>query len=120
MSMKLRIKYAYRSLAQRILSVRLPAVLTGLQARLFVLSFVIVGTVGYMAMTNNLATSGYQVHDLENQVAGLQQDVEKLNIQVASNQSMASIQKRLPNVAMAPETNVAYIKAPSDVAMANR
>ena len=49
----------------------------------------------FVAQTSSAAKSGYQMHDLENQVAGLQTEIHKMEVDITDYSSMGSIQNRL-------------------------
>ncbi len=118
MSLKLRIRYQFHHFFNSIRAFTLPAWLTGTSARIIIIGLVIVLGIGYIAETNSLSTSGYIIHNLESQVSSAQNGVQKLESEVAANQSLASIKKRLSEVKMAPVARIKYIS--TDAAMAKR
>ena len=54
----------------------------------------------FVAQTSSAAKSGYQMHDLENQVAGLHTEIHKMEVDIADYSSMGSIQNRLKDSGM--------------------
>ncbi len=119
MSLRLRVRYQVRSAVRFLFSFRVPSFLTGNAAKLTVSAIVIFLLVGYVMKISSLSTSGYEIASLEKKVAALSDESVKLNAEVASYQSIASIQKRLQGVAMVPVKNINYIKV-SATAVAER
>lgn len=70
----------------------------------------------YIVKTNELSTTGYQIHDLENKVAVLKDDTSKLEVQIASLQSMPAINRRLGELKMVAPVSVSYLKTEAVVA----
>ncbi len=110
MSLRLRVRYQFRSITRFIFSFRVPSFLTGNTAKLTVSTIVFFLLVGYVMKISSLSTSGYEIANLEKKVAVLSNESVKLSAEVASYQSIASIQKRLQGVAMVPVKNINYIK----------
>jgi len=118
MSIRLRIRYQFRQFFNSFRAITLPAWVTGATAKILVVGLTVVLGVGYIFQTNSLSTSGYVTHTLENKVATAQNEIQKLEAAVAANQSLSSIQKRLPEVNMVEVASVKYIS--TDAAMAKR
>lgn len=76
-------------------------------------------SVAYIARVNSAATTGFQMHDLENKVAVLNTDVQNTEIQIADAGSMNNIEKHLAELNMIKAEKVAYI-AKTTVAVAKR
>lgn len=110
MSIRLRIRYQLRSFIRTFLSIRFPTFLTGTASKAVLSVIIIFLLVGYIAEISNLTTSGYQIATLEKKVSVLTNESSQLNAEVASFQSIASIQKRLQGVVMEPVKNISYIK----------
>lgn len=120
MSIRLRARYQWRYFVQFLRSIALPAWVLDGRAKLIVAALVVLLGVGYVAQTNRVTTSGYVVHNLENEVTATASEIQKLEAEVASYQSMASIQKRLGEAQMVPVTQIRYVKAGNDTAVAKR
>lgn len=124
MSIRLRIKYKYRSIEQvckmmwRHLT--LPAFLTGKMARVVLGALVVTTAVGYAFQVNTLSTSGYQIHTLEKQMAGLQTELQTLNTDIAAAQSLTNIQKRLAGTGLLPGSSAVQLKPTGEVVVAQR
>lgn len=110
MSIRLRVRYQFRSVVRMFLSFRIPTFLTGTASKASIYALVIFLLVGYVSKISHLTTGGYEIASLEKKVAMLSGESEKLSAEVASYQSIASIQKRLPGISMVPAKNVNYIK----------
>lgn len=101
-------------------SFSLPSWCCTVRAKASVLGLVVLTGTGYIFETNALTTSGYVIHKLEKQVATEEAEIDRLKTEVASYQSMASIQARLSEVALVPANRVAFKHLPADTAVAKR
>lgn len=99
---------------------RLPNWLESARAKMGIASLVVLLVVGYVFQTNAMATRGYVVHNLEQEIAELQSETEKIATQVASYQSMTSIQKRLEKDNYISARPAKYVKAPAETVVARR
>ncbi len=118
MSLKLQISYQCRHFLQFLHSLALPKWLVCARAKIIAIALILLLGVGYIFQTNKLSTSGYVIHDLEKSVISAQNEIQKIESEVAMNQSLASIQKRLPEAKMIPLSGIKYIVV--DTAMAKR
>ena len=73
--------------------------------------------VGYLVQVNSLATKGYQIKELENQITTLQQEKADLELQSLSLQSMSAVKDRLAQSGMVATQSSDYLE-PTPVAMA--
>jgi len=87
--------------------------------RALMLVLVLGGGFMYVVKTSSLSTKGYEINDLEQQLELLEQENQRLELQIASYRSMNSIQNRLVSLNMVEAGgNVEYISlAGSAVAM---
>ena len=118
MSIRLRIRYQFRHFFNSFRVITLPAWVTGVTTKIVVVGLAVVLGIGYIFQTSSLSTSGYVTHTLEKQVASAQNEIQKLEAEVAANQSLTNIQKRLPEVQMVQVASIKYIS--TDAAMAKR
>lgn len=95
MSYKRQLEAHYRNLIHSILTISAPEWLTGRGMRASLVLVVMVMSAGYILQVNSVATSGYEAHALENQIAELNNEVRNLEIKIADAGSMNNIQKRL-------------------------
>ena len=63
----------------------------GVKGTMLVVGITALVGVAYLMQTNITATKGYQIHDLQRQVADLQESNTKLNLTYIKLQSMANI-----------------------------
>lgn len=112
MSIKLRLKYRYRSVRQFAGSISLPSWVWNGWVKGIVGVLVIVMGVGYMFQINAVGTSGYVVHTLEQQIASVNDETQKLNSELASAQSLSNIKERLKDVGgdMVAASQVKYVQ----------
>lgn len=120
MSLKLRLKYHYRSLWRAILQFSLPAWLHGRVFKVSIFGFAALFAAGYLYQVNSISTSGYIIHDLEKRVGYLADEEQRLTSKVAELQSLATIGSRLPEVSMVPASALVYIASVESAAVAQR
>ncbi len=120
MSFRLRFKYHLGSARGFLRSFRLPA---WFYSRVFKvgISLMAVALSGvYVMATSSVATSGYEIRTLEKNIRALESDIQKLNAEVASSQSMSSIQRRLKELALVPADHINKLGSQSERAVARR
>ena len=86
------------------------------------LSFILVALVCaaggfYIFEVNNLATKGYEIRNLENQLNKSRKENEALRIQEAELKSMYKIEEKTKDLNMVAPKDVSYLNLPGDVAM---
>lgn len=119
MSVSSRIKYQYRSFMQFVFAFELPAILTGTLARVTMFSLIVLLLVGYVVQISKLTAGGFKIADLEKQVNSLADETQKMNAEVASYQSIHSVEKRLDGISMVPVGQIHYVNV-AEAAMAKR
>jgi len=83
---------------------------------MIILGALIVGSIGaYLFEVNRIAAQGFQIRELENQIYSMQEENEKLSIQMVEMQSMSAVESRIENMAMIPVDNIAYYDSASPV-----
>lgn len=114
MSIKLRLKYRFRSVRQFVDSVSLPDWVWSTSTKGAVAVLIVVMSVGYMFQINTLGTSGYVVHTLEKQIAAVNDETQKLNSELASAESLSNVKERLQvsgdTMAMVSAADVQYVQ----------
>lgn len=124
MSLRLRVKYKYRSLINAIryflMSITLPSWLTDTRAKFTLVGLVAVMGVAFVFQTSSLGTTGYEVHALEQQVAELNSEIQKISTSVAEQQSLKNIQSRIKDSGMVTATNIKYVNSGVETAVAHR
>ncbi len=88
--------------------------------KVFLGGLVVMLMVGYIFQTNSMSTQGYVVHNLEQEIGELQSETEKIQTQVASFQSMTSIQKRLVKDSFVSAEPTKYVKVGGETSVAKR
>jgi len=79
--------------------------------RISILILLAVLTVMYIIQMSSVSTKGYVISDLERKEKKLEQDVRALQVQIAQNGSMESIQKRLTGMNMVAVSEIEYISS---------
>ena len=109
MSFKRQIKYQYQQITTYVETFALPEWVGGLQVRLILVGLAMVLSVIYVCETSSAATSGYKMHDLENQVGQLQSEIQKVQVQIADESSMVRLEQRLNGSGMVAVGQVKYL-----------
>jgi hypothetical protein len=119
MSIKRQLEFRYRNLMNKIRHLSLPEWLVSKTTRI-VLIILIIGIGGaYVSKITSSATRGFQMHKLENDVSGLEQDISKIEIEIAENSSLSNIQKRLAKLDMVEAGQITYISG-KDISVAKK
>lgn len=100
MSLKRQLENQYRNLMYSLKTMAMPVWLDAIWVKATLLSVVVLFGFMYLVQTNNTATSGYEIHNLEKQLSILDTDVQKIEIAIASESAMPNIQKRLQGTNM--------------------
>lgn len=95
MSIRLRLKYRCRSIRRFVESVAVPAWVWNGWIKGAIGILIIAAGVGYMLQINAIGTSGYVVNTLEKRVAEVSDEIQRLNSDAASAQSLSNIKERL-------------------------
>ena len=120
MSLRLRLKYHYRSFWQVFAMVSIPEWFFSRTIKMLLLGLIVVTATFYLFEVNAISTSGYVTHDLEVKISRLQNDQQKLEAEVASYQSLAKITSRLDEVSMVPAQSISYVNVNPETAVAKR
>lgn len=83
----------------------------------FLVTLVCAAGVFYIFEVNNLATKGYEIKNLENQLNKLRKENENLRIQEAELKSMYKIEEKTKDLNMIVPKDVSYLNLPGDMAM---
>jgi hypothetical protein len=86
----------------------LPVLLTGLTVLLFLF---------YVWQVNVGSTAGFAVRDIEREITVLERDNERLNVRIASLQSVESVSRRLKMLGLQPVKEITYLVTNSTVAI---
>ncbi|MDD2757771.1 MAG: hypothetical protein PHD72_00135 [Patescibacteria group bacterium] len=115
MSWKRRVKYQFDYYRRRALGVfgyaALPDYFTGRTARIVYITILVATSLIYICQTSLAAGSGYEMRDLQNKVNTLQEDIQKIEVEIAENTSMAKLETRLAELNMVAISDIKYISA---------
>lgn len=79
-------------------------------AVVFGLLLVLLGA-GYLAEINTTSAKGYQIRTLESEISDLKQQGERLELQVAKEQSVQAVEQKVQDMGMVPTPKVEYMMA---------
>jgi len=120
MSLKRRFQYQYQNFAYALRTISLPTWATGARARLALMLVGAIFTTGYIFKIGSTAISGYDLNTLEQKNALLQEDIRKLETQVAGFQSIQSIQTRVKETNMVAVGKINFLAATGESVAAAR
>lgn len=116
MSFRTKIQSQYRQFVRFFQMYLFPTWLGSTPTKVVVTCLVFIVGVCYIFEISILSTSGYIISSLEKQVATEQNTIQKLQTEIAMNQSMVSIQKRLPSLGMVPVPGITRLNNSAAVA----
>lgn len=79
--------------------------------KFFILALIVALGVGYIGKTNNTSTKGYAIRDLEVKVKQLQQEEQRLSVEIAKYSAMQTVRKRVEQLGMEQTKEVEYVKS---------
>ncbi|MDO8626034.1 MAG: hypothetical protein Q7K39_01070 [Candidatus Magasanikbacteria bacterium] len=120
MSIKLRLKYQFRSWRAYWSLWRVPRWLGLLPARVAILASVGAMAVLYIVGVSNVSTAGYEVQKLELKIAELNSSNKKIETELAAAESLTAISVRLSAVNMVSAGKVTRLKAAAPSLVAQR
>ena len=119
MSLSNTIKFQSQAFVQALRSWSLPAWVDGLSTRIVLTVMVLGFSVAYVAQTSSMVVSGYTLHELENNIAQLNSDIQKVQTETVSYSSIQSIQQRAKSSDMVAVGKIDHLN-PKDLTMAVR
>lgn len=103
-------KRSTKAVSKKRTSKRLPAGKLELKTINVVIgALILIFGVTYLTQINSLATKGYQIRELENQVADLQQENEDLELEALQLQSMGSVKDKVSGLNMVAVGNTDFL-----------
>lgn len=120
MSLRLRLKYQWRSLRGTFYGLALPSFFTGRAARLLLAFLLVVSAGAYVLEVSALTTGGYEVERLEQRRADLDSQTKQLETELAATGSLANIAQRVPELGMVPAGAVVRFKIVGATEVAKR
>ncbi len=119
MSFKRRLESQIYNFRYALATIRLPDWMTNVQVRVVLTVFFVFFTTAYIIKMSSTAVSGYDLHNYETQVAGLRSDIQKLQTEVATYNSISNISKRAQETNMVVVGEIKHL-TPSGIAVAVR
>ena len=124
MTWKRELEYQYHYAKQYVVGaydvVQLPGWFMSRRMRGGLLTGLAFGVLTYVLTVSAVATRGYAIHDLEKQIAALQDQQQQLAVAIATKQSMASIQDRLAGMPLVPVTAMALKNISTETVVAKK
>lgn len=108
MSIKRQIQFKYQNFVHSMRTISMPGWINSKAIRFGLVAIVFLFGTAYIVKTASSATSGYQMHELEKKTALLQTEVQKLQVEIANQSSMASISSRLVKLNMVEADKIKY------------
>lgn len=82
---------------------------------IFIVFLVCLAGVSYLALTNSIAISGYELKSLEQKVEQLKEEIRGLETKAVSGQSMWEVEQRVVELGFVKTANIEYIKPSAPV-----
>lgn len=115
MSIRLRVRYQFRSFFHYVFAFSVPEFLTGTFAKVTVTTLAFLLMIGYVVQISELTTGGYEIATLEKSITALKDENKTLNTELAASQSMTSIKKRLNEISMVRAEQIKYVRVQDNV-----
>ena len=119
MSLKRRLESQIYNFRYAFSTIHLPEWVTGMRTRVILTVVFVFVSGAYIIKTSSAAVSGYDIHTLENKVSGLQSDIQKLQTEVVTYDSIGNIQKRAGETNMVAVGEIKHL-TPAGLAVALR
>lgn len=71
--------------------------------------------VGYLVQVNATSSKGFQIRTLESRISDLKEQGNELELKVAREQSVASVERKVRDMGMVPTPQVQYVAAASPI-----
>jgi len=81
----------------------------GTTCRVLLIVLIAIFGIMYLLQTSSVSTKGYEISDLENQIRLLEEASQKIEFEIATQQSMKNIQQRLQDTELVVANDVEYI-----------
>ena len=82
-----------------------------LAPRVICIIVLVVFSFAYIWQVTSAAGSGYEMRDLQTKVENLRADIQKLDVDLASNNALTNLQKRVQTIRMTPVFSISYIES---------
>lgn len=64
---------------------------------------------GYLIQINSVASKGYEIRKLENAISDLKEEGGRLELKVASEQSVQAVERKVKDMGLVPSPKVEYV-----------
>lgn len=119
MSLKRQIQFKYKNFVASLRTISLPKWIFSKATRIILSVIIVAFGVAYVLNTTSSATSGFAMHKLEKELAALEIEVQKLQVEIADNSSMNNIQSRMVKLNMSEAGNIKYFTVKNTVVAKN-
>lgn len=109
MSLKRQLQFKYQNLVNAFKSLSLPTWMTGVSSRATLSVLVLLLGSAYILQTNAAATRGYEMANLEQKISSLEFDIQKVNVAVSKNSSLAVLEEKISNTKMVAVGTVKHL-----------
>lgn len=92
--------------------------MTGNAMRVGLLALLVVSSLAFVLRTGSSVALGYQIKAYETTIAELNEEQQKMAVEVATYRSMASVQARLQNLQMVPVAHIDHVRNATGVDLA--
>lgn len=110
MSFKRRFQYRYANLLAVLRSIRMFNWMFSGRTRGVLFAILAVFGILYIVKTTSFASTGYEINNLEKQVDQLENEIQKINIEVADFSSINNIKTRLSGLDMVTAEKIKYLQ----------
>jgi allophanate hydrolase subunit 1 len=109
MSFNRQIQSQFHNLFHAVRTWQLPTCINGLRARVAVMTLLVVFSSAYIFQTSSTGVSGYKLHELENNIAQLNGEIQKLETESISYSSIKNIQERVKSTDMVAVARINHL-----------
>jgi len=113
MSLKRQLQFKYQNFVNALKSFSLPGWMTGVACRATLSAVVLLLGSAYVFQTSSAATRGYEMANLERQMASLETDMQKINVAVAKASSLTVLDAKLKDSKMVAVSTVKHLNVNS-------
>lgn len=108
MSFKRKIQYQFRHFMQAIFSLSLPYWLVSKTTRVILVAVVVFGGLGHIIQTTSTSSSGYRISELETEIIVLEDEISRIQIDIANDSSLTTIEQRLKELDLVEVKKISY------------
>ena len=113
MSLKRQLQFKYQNFLNALKTLALPGWMTGVGSRATLSVIVLLLGSAYVFQTSSAATRGYEMANLERQMASLETDMQKITVAVAKASSLTVLDAKLKDSKMVVVSTVKHLNVNS-------